>query len=208
MTEIKKSENAAADAAQGLGTHPQIGGQFAQGNHLQQVGAPFQQGFVTLLRRRGIAVQQPFVNLGQHVFGQHTAQSFVCGVGAVEGFEPFARDDQRRSVAHRLDRHLRRGIDTHRDIVADELPGKGIPDDMLPARGIGMHIAERTLHDQSRTMAAKTLRRKVFAACETAFKPLRTEELRQSGKLRLRDMPVEIHAVKITRRFGRTKRRY
>ena len=79
---------------------------------------------------------------------------------------------------------------------------------MFPARGIGMHIAERTPHDQSRTMRAKALLRKALTAEETPFGSLRTEELRQTGKLRLRDMPVEIHAVKIACRFGRTKRRY
>lgn len=58
----------AADAAQRLGTHAQIGGQFPQGNKLQHVGTTLRQGLVALLRRGGIAVQQAFVNLGQHVF--------------------------------------------------------------------------------------------------------------------------------------------
>ena len=170
---------------------------------MQQVGTPLQQRFVTLLRRRGIALQQPFVDLGQHVFGHRAAQPFVRGVGAVEGFEPPARDDQRRGAAHRLDRHLRGGIDAHRDIVADELPGEGIADDMLPAHGIGMQIAERPLHDEPRTMAAPALSGETLATLEAAFGSLRAEELRQRGELRLGDMPVEIHAVKIPK-FARS----
>lgn len=68
LTQIKKSADTAADAAQRLGTHAQIGGQFPQGNELQHVGTTLRQGLVALLRRGGIAVQQAFVNLGQHVF--------------------------------------------------------------------------------------------------------------------------------------------
>ena len=50
---------------------------------------------------------------------------------------------------------------------------------MLPARGIGMQLAERPLHAEPRTMAAPALSGETLAALEAAFGSLRAEELRQ-----------------------------
>ena len=54
-----------------------------------------------------------------------------------------------------------------------------------------------------RTMAAPALSGETLATLEEAFGSLRAEELRQRGELRLGDMPVEIHAVKIPK-FARS----
>ena len=52
-------------------------------------------------------------------------------------------------------------------------------------------------------MAAPALSGETLATLEAAFGSLRAEELRQRGELRLGDMPVEIHAVKIPK-FARS----
>ncbi len=196
LTQIKKSADTAADAAQRLGTHAQIGGQFPQGNELQHVGTTLRQGLVALLRRGGIAVQQTFVNLGQHVFGQPAAQPLAGGIGAVEGFEPFAGNKQGLGAAHRPDRHLRRRIDAHRDIVADELSGKGVTHDMLLSRDVGVHVTESALHDQSAAVAAESLPGEAFAAGETPYDALAADKGGEFRKFGLRYVAVEIHGRK------------
>ena len=88
MIRIKKSPHPAANAAQRFGTHAEKRGQLPERDQFEQAGTACQQRFVTLLRSRDVRLQQPFVNLGQHMLGDGAAQALVCSVGPVEFFEP------------------------------------------------------------------------------------------------------------------------
>ena len=91
---------------------------------------------------------------------------------------------------------LRGGIDAHRDIVADELSGKGVTHDMLLSRGVGVHVTESALHDQSAAVAAESLPGEAFAAGETPYDALAADKGGEFRKFGLRYVAVEIHGRK------------
>lgn len=193
MIRIKKSPHPAANAAQRFGTHAEKRGQLPQRDQFEQAGTARQQRFVTLLRSRDVRLQQPFVNLGQHMLGDGAAQPLVCSVGPVEFFEPFARQRQHSAVAHRFDTHPRGGVVAHRDIVADELPGESVPDDMPLARFRGVHIAESALLDQSAAAVTDLLERKTAVLGDEEAFALPAEQLGKRREFSGRYVTVEIH---------------
>ena len=113
-----------------------------------------------------------------------------------EYFKDGDKSKLRLGAAHRPDRHLRRRIDAHRDIVADELSGKGVTHDMLLSRDVGVHVTESALHDQSAAVAAESLPGEAFAAGETQYDALAADKGGEFRKFGLRYVAVEIHGCK------------
>ena len=80
-----------------------------------------------------------------------------------------------------------------RDIVADELPGESVPDDMPLARFRGVHIAESALLDQSATAVADLLERKTAVLGDEEAFTLPAEQLGKRREFGGRYVTVEIH---------------
>ena len=67
---------------------------------------------------------------------------------------------------------------------------------MLLSRGVGVHVTESALHDQSAAVAAESLPGEAFAAGETPYDALAADKGGEFLKFGLRYVAVEIHGRK------------
>ena len=67
---------------------------------------------------------------------------------------------------------------------------------MLLSRGVGVHVTESALHDQSAAVAAESLPGEAFAAGETPYDALAADKGGEFRKFGLRYVAVEIHGRK------------
>jgi len=67
---------------------------------------------------------------------------------------------------------------------------------MLLSRGVGVHVTESALHDQSAAVAAESLPGEAFAAGETPYDALAADKGGEFRKFGLRYVAVEIHGCK------------